>query len=80
MDTNKGNNLFKYLKDKYGEDSVKLLRNAEFIVKKMVYYRKHGHFTLRYIKVRITLVSCKIKHPLQFETTRSYHIIHKAER
>ena len=77
MDTNKGSNLFKYLKDKSGEE---LLRNWEFIVKKMADYRNHRHFILRYIKVRITPVSCKIKNPLQFKTTSSYHIIHKSER
>ena len=38
MDTNKDSNLFKYLRDKYGQDSVKLLRNWEFIVKKMADY------------------------------------------
>ena len=80
MDTNKGNNLFKYLKDKYGENSVKPLRNWEFVVKKMADYRNHRCFALRCIKVRITQVSCKIKNPLQFKTTRSYHIIHKAEK
>ena len=78
MDTNKGSNLVKYLKDKYGEDSVKLLRNWEFIVK-MADYRNHRCFTLRCIKVRITSFSCKIKNPLQFKTARNYHIIHKAE-
>ena len=80
METNKGSNLFKYLRNKYGEDSVKLLRNWEFIVKKMEDYRNHKHFTLKCIKVRITPVSCKIKNPLQFKTATSYQIIHKAER
>ena len=80
MDTNKGSNSFKYLKDKCGEDSVKLLRNWEFIGKKMVDYRNHRNFTLRCLKVRVTPVSCKSKNPLQFKTPGSYHIIHKAER
>ena len=35
MDTNKVSNLFSYLRDKYGEDSVRLLRFWEFTVKKM---------------------------------------------
>ena len=80
IDTNKGSTLFKYLRDKYVDDSVKLLRNWEFIVRKMADYRNHRHFTLKCIKVRITPTSCKIKNPLQFKTPRRYQIIHKAER
>ena len=57
MDTNKVSNIFKYLKDKYGEDSVKQLRNGKFLVKKMVHFRNHRHFTLKCIKGRITPVS-----------------------
>ena len=66
MGTNKGSNLFKYLRDKGEEDIVKLLRNWEFIFKKMADYRNHRCFTLKCIKVRIIPVSCKIKNPLQF--------------
>ena len=54
MNTNKVSNIFKCLRDKYGEDSVKLLRNWEFIVKKMADYRNHRCFTLKSIKVRMT--------------------------
>ena len=35
MDTNKVSNLFKYLKDKYEEESVRLPRFWEFTVTKM---------------------------------------------
>ena len=35
LDKNKGSNIFKYLKDKYGEETVRLLRNWENIIKKM---------------------------------------------
>ena len=50
----KQSNLFKYLTDKYGEESVGLLRFCEFIVKKMVDYRNQRRFMLRCIKVRVT--------------------------
>ena len=50
MDSNKVSNLFSYLKDKYGEDSVRLLRMWEFTVKKMMDNRNHRRFTLRCIK------------------------------
>ena len=33
MDSNNVSNLFRYLKDKYGEESVSLLRLWEFAVK-----------------------------------------------
>ena len=77
MDTNKVSNLFSYLRDKYGEKSVGLLRNWEFIVKKMADFRNHRMFTLRCIKVEITPVSCILKNHLNY--WNSYHIIHKAE-
>ena len=41
MYTNKVVTYFSHLKDKYGGESVKLFRNWEFIVKKMVEYRNH---------------------------------------
>ena len=80
MDTNKDSNIFKYLKDKYGEESVGLVRKWENTIKKMADFRNHRCFTLRCIKVRLTPVSCKLKNPLQFKTNKSYQIIHKAER
>ena len=80
MDTNKDSNIFKYLKDKYGEESVGLVRKWENTIKKMADYRNHRCCTLRCIKVRITAVSCKLKIPLQFKTNKSYQMIHKAER
>ena len=61
MDKNKGSNIFKYLRDKYGEEVVRLLRNWENIIKKMADIRNHRHFMLRCIKVRITPVSCRLK-------------------
>ena len=46
MDTNKVSNLFSHLNDKYGGEIVRLLRNWEFIVKKMmVDYRNHRRYT-----------------------------------
>ena len=70
MDKNKDSSLFGYLKGKYGEESVKLLRLWEFTVKKMADHRNHRRFTLRCIKAGITPVSCKIRNPLK--STRSY--------
>ena len=63
MNQDKVSNLFGYLKDKYGEDCVILLRHLEFTIKKMVDNRINRRFTLRCIKARITPVSCKIKIP-----------------
>ena len=40
MDINKVTNLLSYIRDKYREDSVKLLRFWEFTVKKMGDHRK----------------------------------------
>ena len=80
MDAKKVSNLFKYLKDKYGEESVRLLRFWEFAVKKMADHGNHRRFTLRCIKVRVTLVSCRIRNPLHVKTNKSYQIIQKVER
>ena len=77
MNINKISNLFSYLKDKYGEDSVRLFRLWELTVKKKVDNRNH-RFTLRCIKAGITPVSCKFRNPLK--TYKSYQIIHKAEK
>ena len=63
MDTNKVSNLFKYLKDKYGEEGVRLLRFWVFTVKKMSEHRNHRRFTLRCTKARVTPVSCRIRNP-----------------
>ena len=78
MNTNKVSNLFSYLRNKYGGESVRLLRNWEIVVKKMVEYTNHRRFTLRCIKVGNTPVSCKLKNPIN--SRKSYHIIHKAEK
>ena len=80
MDINKVNNLFMYLNDKYGEESVRLFRFCEFSIKKMGDYRNHKIFILRCIKVRVTLISYRLRNPLHVKTTKSYDIIHKAER
>ena len=53
MDINKVSSLYIYLRDKYGTDSVKLLRFWEVTVKKMVDYRNHRRFTFICIKARI---------------------------
>ena len=78
MDTNKDSNLFIYLKNKYGEECVRLLRKWEITIKKMVGYRNHRRFMLKCIKASVTPVSCKLKNPLK--TTKCYNIIHKAEK
>ena len=61
MDINKDSNMFKYLKDKYGKEVVRLVRNWENTIKKMADFRNHRCFTIRCIKVRLTPVSCKLK-------------------
>ena len=78
MDTNKVSNLFSYLQDKYGQDSVRLLRFWEFTFKKMTDHKNRRRFTLRCIKVGITPVSLRIRNPLK--TGQIYEIIHKVER
>ena len=47
MDSNIVGNIFSHLKDKYGEESVRVLRLWTFTVKKMADHRNHGRFTLR---------------------------------
>ena len=68
MDTNKVSNLFKYLKEKYGKECVRLLRFQEFTMKKMVDHRNHRRFMLRCINVRVTLVSYRIRNSLHVQT------------
>ena len=80
MYTDKDSNLISDLRTKYGEDSIRTFRKWEIIVKKMVDYRNHRRFTLKCIKASITPVSCKLKNPLSYKSTRSYQIIHKAEK
>ena len=69
MDINNGSNIFKYLKDKYGEEIVGLPRNWENTIKKMAAFRNHRHFSLRCLKVRITPVRCNLKHLLHFKSS-----------
>ena len=78
MYTNKDSNLISYLRTKYGEESVRLVRKWKITVKKMADYRNHRRFTLKCIKASITPVRCKLKNLLK--TKRSYEIIHKAEK
>ena len=80
MYTDKDSNLISDLRTKYGEDSVRTFRKWEIIIKKMVDYRNHRRFMLKCIKASITPVSCKVKNPLSYKSSRSYQIIHKAEK
>ena len=50
------------------------------IVKKMADYRNHRRFTIKCIKASITPISCKLKNPISYKSSRSYQIIHKAEK
>ena len=80
MCTNKDSNLISDLRNKYGENSVRTFRKWEIITKKMADYRNHRRFTLKCIKASITPVSCKLKMPPSFRSSKSYQIIHKAEK
>ena len=80
MYTDKDSNLISDLRTKYGEESFRLFRKWEIIVKKMVDYRNHRRFIIKCIKASITLISCKLKNPLLYKSSRSYQIIHKAEK
>ena len=80
MYKDKDSNLISDLRTKYGEESVRLFRKWEIIVKKMVDYRNYRRFTIKCIKASITPVSCKLKNPLLYKSSRSYQIIHKAEK
>ena len=80
MYTDKDSNLISDLRTKYGEESVRLFRKWEIIVKKMADYRNHRRFTIKCIKASITPISCKLKNPLSYKSSRSYQIIHKAEK
>ena len=46
----------------------------------MADYRNHRRFMLKCIKASITTVSCKLKNLLSYKSSRSYQIIHKAEK
>ena len=80
MYTDKDSNLISDLRTKYGEESVRLFRKWEIIVKKMADNRNHRRFTIKCIKASITPISCKLKNPLLHKSSRSYQIIHKAEK
>ena len=56
MDSNKDSNLFSYIRNKYGEECVRL---------KMSDYRNHRRFTLKCKKASVTPVSRKLKNPLK---------------
>ena len=79
MYTNKDSNLISNLRNKYGENSVRTFRKWEIITKKMADYRNHRRFMLKCIKASITPVSCKLNPP-SFTSSKSYQIIHKAEK
>ena len=80
MYTDKDSNLISDLRTKYGEESVRCIRKWEIIVKKMADYRNHKRFTLKCIKASMTPISCKLKKPLSYKSSRSYQIIHQAEK
>ena len=63
MYQNKDSNLISDLRDKYGENSVSLIRKWENTTKEMADYRNHRRFTLKSIKASITPVNCKLKAP-----------------
>ena len=46
----------------------------------MADYRNHRRFTIKCIKASITPISCKLKNPLSYKSSRSYQIIHKAKK
>ena len=70
MYTNKDSNLISDLRNKYGENSVRTFRKWEIIAKKMADYRNHMRFTLKCIKASITPVSCKLKMPPYFRSSK----------
>ena len=80
MYTDKDSNLISDLRNNYGENSVRTFRKWEIITKKMADYRNHRRFMLKCIKASITSVSCKLKNPPSFRWSKSYQIIHKAEK
>ena len=80
MYTDKDSNLISDIRNKYGENSVRFFRKWEIITKKMADYGNHRRFMLKCIKASITPVSCKLKAPPSFRSSKSYQIIHKAEK
>ena len=75
MYTDKDSNLISDIRNKYGENSVRLFRKWEITTKKMADYRNHRRFMLKCIKASITPVSCKLKAPLhldQIKVIKSY--------
>ena len=71
MYTNKDSNLISYLRTKYGEDCVRLLRKWEITVKKMADYRNHRRLTLEKKVSLKSVVNSRI-HLRPTEVMRSY--------
>ena len=66
--------------NKDSKNSVRTFRKREIITKKMADYRNHRRFMLKCIKASLTPVSCKLKMAPSFRSSKSYQIIHKAEK
>ena len=70
MYTDKDSNLISDIRNKYGENSVRLFRKWEITTKKMADYRNHRRFMLKCIKTSITPVSYKLKAPPSFRSKK----------
>ena len=71
-------NLFKDLRDNYGQESVKTLRLLENTERKISRFRCHRVFTLRAKHSGLIPTSLRLKCPIN--TKRAHDIVNKAEK
>ena len=71
-------NLFNNLRNNYGQNTVKIVRDLENTGKKIARYRNHLVFTLRCKELRITPRSLRLKCPIKTDNARE--IIAKAQQ
>ena len=71
-------NLFRVLRENYGEGTVKTLRECETTERKISSFRNHRVFTLRCRDEGLTPPSLRLKCPIN--TQKAKDIIKKAEK
>ena len=78
MLSNRKRSLHQYIRQKYGQENVKILRKLERIEKKMANFKNHRRFLFRCLDNNIIPVSLKFRSNLK--TPKAFKIIKKTER
>ncbi len=71
-------NFFNHILQNYGKESVKLVRSAENVCKKLARFRNHLRYTLRCLDEHITPPSLRLRRP--GVSKNCDNIVKKAER